>query len=254
MFQERVQQVKDKIQSITQAYKDKHPNRIIPVTDIRFDLRGRCAGQAGRIRGQWVMRFNRDMMVNQSWDHLINDTVPHELAHIVCMANNLDRGHGYMWAMTCRELGGNGQRCHTEEVTYAKGNTYVYTTSTGKTYNVSQVKHRRIQQGNGYTFKDRSLGRLDKTCAYRLLGSNTVVTPTVSPKEVPVKSLINWPAVPTPTVKAPGATNAELVRARIAQAKARNEMPDVVAQWAVDCLGMKIALARAYVKNNWSRV
>ena len=249
MFEARVQQVKDKIQSITQAYKAKHPNRFIPEFDIRFDLRGRCAGQAGRSRGQWLMRFNRDMMVNQSWDHLINDTVPHELAHIVCMANNLDRGHGYMWAMTCREMGGTGQRCHSEEVTYAKGNTYVYTTTTGKTYNVSQVKHRRIQQGAGYTFKDRTMGRLDKTCSYSLLGNTVVITPPVT-KQVPVTAVITPPVV-TPKF---GVSNAEMIRARIAQAKARNESVDTVVSFGVTVLGMTNALARTYVKNNWNRV
>jgi hypothetical protein len=35
MFQERVQQVKDKIQTLIQTYKAKHPNRFIPETDLR---------------------------------------------------------------------------------------------------------------------------------------------------------------------------------------------------------------------------
>ena len=253
MFQERVQQVKDKIQSITQAYKAKHPNRIIPVTDIRFDLRGRSAGQAGRDRGQWVMRFNRDMMVNQSWDHLINDTVPHELAHIICMANQLDRGHGYLWAMTCRELGGNGERCHTEAVTYAKGNTYVYTTSTGKTYNVSQVKHRRIQGGSSYVFKDRSMGRLDKTCAYSLMGSNTVVTPIVSPKEVPAQTLLPKAVQPVTTAPA-GASKAEQVRVIIRAVKMQNGSLMDAQRRAVAELGLTAAYARSCVAFNWGRV
>ncbi len=253
MFQERVQQVKDKIQSITQAYKAKHPNRIIPVTDIRFDLRGRSAGQAGCDRGQWVMRFNRDMMVNQSWDHLINDTVPHELAHIICMANQLDRGHGYLWAMTCRELGGNGERCHTEAVTYAKGNTYVYTTSTGKTYNVSQVKHRRIQGGSSYVFKDRSMGRLDKTCAYSLMGSNTVVTPIVSPKEVPAQTLLPKAVQPVTTAPA-GASKAEQVRVIIRAVKMQNGSLMDAQRRAVAELGLTAAYARSCVAFNWGRV
>lgn len=249
MFEARVQQVKDKIQSITQTYKAKHPNRFIPEFDLRFDLRGRCAGQAGRSRGQWLMRLNRDMMVNQSWDHLINDTVPHELAHIVCMANNLDRGHGYMWAMTCREMGGTGQRCHSEEVTYAKGNTYVYTTTTGKTYNVSQVKHRRIQQGAGYTFKDRTMGRLDKTCSYSLLGNTVVITPPVT-KQVPVSTLLPKAV----TVAPAGASKAEHVRVIIRSVKTQNGSQMDAQRRAIAELGLTAAYARSCVAFNWNRV
>ena len=199
------------------------------------------------------MRFNRDMMVNQSWDHLINDTVPHELAHIICMANQLDRGHGYLWAMTCRELGGNGERCHTEAVTYAKGNTYVYTTSTGKTYNVSQVKHRRIQGGSSYVFKDRSMGRLDKTCAYSLMGSNTVVTPIVSPKEVPAQTLLPKAVQPVTTAPA-GASKAEQVRVIIRAVKMQNGSLMDAQRRAVAELGLTAAYARSCVAFNWGRV
>lgn len=170
MLQERAQQVRAKVAQLIAQYEARHPGQKVPQTDIRFDLRGRAAGVAGLRGGGYFMRFNKDMMLNEGWDHLINDTVPHELAHIICIANGSDRGHGYFWRKTCIELGGSGERCHSEEVVYAKGKTFVYTTSTGQTYNLSETKHRRVQQqGAVYTFRDNRMGKIDRQCAYSLL-------------------------------------------------------------------------------------
>ena len=252
MFADRVQQVKAKVAALIAQYEADHPGQKVPQVDIRFDLRGRAAGMAGHKGWTYYMRFNRDMMMNQGWDHLIKDTVPHELAHIICFANGSDRAHGLFWRRTCRELGGTGERCHSEAVTYAKGQTYVYTTSTGRTINMSAIKHRKIQQGASYTGRN-GLGRIDRTCSYSLLGSTTLVTPAVSPKEVPVSTLLPKPKSVLP-VAATGVSKADQVRARIRQARQRGEDASVVVQWAVITLGMTAALARAYVKNNWQRV
>lgn len=256
MFAERCQEVRAKINQLVAEYEHRHPGQKVPQMNIRFDLRGRAAGQAGRKGLNYFMRFNKDMMLNEGWDHLIKDTVPHELAHIICFANGSDFGHGLFWRRTCRELGGSGERCHTEAVTYAKGRTYVYTSSTGYTVNLSEVKHRRIQAGSSYTFRERNKGRLDSTCAYSLLGTTTVVKPAQPTKAVPVETLLPKPAaypVGQPYVPATGASKAELVRGRIAQAKQAGEGPAVVVQWAVMGLGMSLSLAKTYVKNNWAR-
>lgn len=170
MLQERAQQVRAKVAQLIAVY-EKATGKVLPPIDVRFDLRGATAGQAARRsdgRGyNYFMRFNRDMMLNEGWDHLFNNTVPHELAHIICFVFNLDRGHGAAWRRTCRMLGGNGERCHSEAVVYAKGRTFVYTTSTGQTFNLSETKHRRVQQqGAVYTFRDSRMGRIDRQCAF----------------------------------------------------------------------------------------
>ncbi len=250
MFQERCQQIKAKINQLIAEYEHRHPGQKVPQIDIRFDLRGRSAGQAGRRGWNYFMRFNKDMMLNQSWDHLFNDTVPHELAHVICFANGSDFAHGLFWKRTCIELGGTGERCHSEAVTYAKGKTYVYTTSTGATVNLSETKHRRVQQGAAYLFKDRSKGRLDRACSYSVLGTTTVVKPAVSTKEVPVETLL---PKATPWNLPLGASKADQVRARIALAKSNGEGSSAVVNWAVTVLGMTLALAKTYVKNNWSK-
>jgi predicted SprT family Zn-dependent metalloprotease len=240
MFQDRCQQIQARVNQLIAEYEHRHPGQKIPQIQIRFDLRGRVAGQAGYRGWNYFMRFNKDMMVNQAWDHLINDTVPHELAHIICFANGSDRGHGYAWKRTCRELGGNGERCHSEAVVYAKGRTFVYTTSTGVTVNLSETKHRKIQQGAAYLFKDRTKGRLDRTCSYSVLGEQ----PT---KEVPVQTLL--PKAPTAT-----GSKAELVRAIILRCRAAGGTERDAQTAAINELGLTPAYARNCVKFNWGRV
>lgn len=247
MFAERCQEVRAKVARLVAQYEARHPGQTVPQMDIRFDLRGRAAGMAGRKGMNYFMRFNRDMMLNAGWDHLIKDTVPHELAHIICFALGTDRGHGFYWRRTCIELGGNGERCHSEAVTYAKGRTYVYTTSTGRTVNLSETKHRRVQQGASYTGRN-GLGRIDRTCAYSLLGSTTVITPAVSPKAVPVHTLLPKALQPAPAMPA-GASKADLIRAQIRAGRSASEC----VQYGITVLGMTASLARTYVKNNWGR-
>ena len=257
MFAERCQEVRAKINQLIAEYEHRHPGQKVPACDIRFDLRGRSAGQAGRREFQYFMRFNRDMMLNAGWDHLITDTVPHELAHIICFANGSDQAHGLFWKRTCQELGGTGERCHSEAVTYAKGRTYVYTSSTGYTVNLSEVKHRRIQAGSSYSFRDRSRGRLDRTCAYSLLGSTTVSKPAAPTRAVPVETLLPKPTaypVGQPYVTATGTSKAELVRTIIRAVKEQNGTPQQAQQRARAELGLTANYARNCVTFNWNRV
>jgi predicted SprT family Zn-dependent metalloprotease len=167
MLEQRAQEVLNKVQALIEQAKIIYGEDCVPQNlPIRFDLRGRSAGQACRHNGQYWMRFNRDMMATESWDHIIRNTVPHEVAHIICMHRGWDRGHGSNWQRVCRTLGGTGERCHSEPVKYAKGQTYYYTTSTGKTVALSVIRHRKVQQGGSYSL--RGGGLIDRNCAYRV--------------------------------------------------------------------------------------
>lgn len=248
LLEQRKQEVLAKVQQLTLKAEQLY-NITLPKIDVRFDLRGRVAGWAGQ-RGfnHYFMRFNVDMMVNKSWDHLLNDTVPHELAHIICFFRRTDRGHGWAWKITCRALGGSGQRCHNEEVEYAKGTTYYYVTTQGHTVSVSQIIHRRIQKGSNYTYRGK--GQITRQCAFSTNPSQ--LKPTPAP-------VFTQPTVPVQTktvVAAPtGGTNADKVRAVLRQLKADvgSEAFERTVDWAVATLGMKRQLARSYVKNNWDR-
>jgi predicted SprT family Zn-dependent metalloprotease len=165
---------------------------------IRFDLRGRAAGQAGRRGSHYFMRFNNDMLGREAFDHVFNDTVPHEIAHIVCyMKPTLGHGHDYGWARVCRALGGTGKTYHQEEVVYGKGVTYEYTSTTGHKTRVSQVLHGKIQRGVEYTYRGGK-GKLNKTCTFSIVGiqGKTLAQPIV---KKPAATL----ATPAPAVRIP---------------------------------------------------
>lgn len=252
MLSSRIEEVRAKCQALL-AKAATLVGKEMPDVQIRFDLRGRCAGIAGRKGGfnpVYYVRFNVDMMTNQSWDHLINDTVPHEIAHIVCFVDGSDRGHGSAWRRMCIALGGTGQTRHSEEVVYAKGQTYVYTTSTGHRVNVSQTIHRKIQMGKVY--RARGKGSLTSTCSFSLLGD--MITPAPRTKEVPVQTLL--PKVPVVSRTAPvaGESKAARYRARIALAMERGEDDEAIIQFGITELGMTRQLSRAYLKANRDRV
>ena len=166
---------------------------------ISFDLKGRCAGVASRRAGKYAMRFNADMLTREAFLHVINDTVPHEIAHLVCFMNpQLGRNHDYGWARVCRALGGSGERCHKEDVVYGKGKTFEYTTAAGGKVRLSETKHKRVQMavamGSVISLR-RGLGVIDRTTPFAIVGvaGRTLATPVpqrVPTKEVPVQSLV----------------------------------------------------------------
>ena len=170
----QVQQIKDRCVGIYATALTLYGLDLSAVR-ISFDLRGRCAGKAGG-RGyrmpasSYYMKFNRDMLTREAFDHVLNDTVPHEIAHIVCfMKPELGKNHDGGWARVCRALGGTGDRTHKEEVVYGNGLTYEYTTTNGNKVRLSERKHRSVQMGCTLRYR-RGLGMVNKDCAHAVVG------------------------------------------------------------------------------------
>ena len=168
MLQDRMSQVRAKVLALVAKYENQTGVKL-PTIKVLFNLRGKVAGQAGHVPGEgWIIKINSDMMMNDSWDHIFNDTVPHELAHVICMYRRIDSGHGYTWRSTCWFLGGSGSTYHQERVVYARGRTFEYTTSNGRVVNISETRHRRVQAcKQTYVYRDGS--RIDHTCKFRLV-------------------------------------------------------------------------------------
>jgi hypothetical protein len=163
-------QVRAKCNEVFAKAKAFWPDMNFDNVGIRFDLKGRAAGMACRRANAYYMRFNADMLTRDAFDHVLNNTVPHEIAHIVCMMNpKLGRNHDAGWTRVCRLLGGNGERCHSEEVVYGKGDTYEYTTDRGHAVRVSSTIHRKIQRGVEYAWR-QGQGKVNKASPYKLVG------------------------------------------------------------------------------------
>lgn len=142
-------------------------NITLPNIDIRFDLKGRNAGQAIRHADQYTIRFNKDLVHNNSLKTIITDVVAHELAHIVLFYTHWGFGHDNMWKRICRILGGNGERCHSEQVeSCRKSKQYEYTLSNGQTIVLGKTRHNRIQEGKIYITRDTGMP-ISSACQFR---------------------------------------------------------------------------------------
>ena len=257
-MQAKIDEVRAKVATTLQL-AEKLFNLQLPNLQVRFDLTGRVAGQAGwrRINNsnnqikdfEYYVRFNTTMMQNEGWEHIINSTVVHELAHFVCYVNpSLGRNHDNGWKRVCKLLGGDGQRCHSEKVIYSKGHTYEYVTSEGHEVTVSGRVHNSIQSGNQYTCKNK--GKLNNTCKYQLIAvnGNRIETKTIETKTIETKTVNTKPNNTT------GKPKSELVRIMIAKAKLMNTPVEAVIQQVIVELGMSKSLAKTYVIGNWNKV
>jgi predicted SprT family Zn-dependent metalloprotease len=254
----------------------------LPKLDVRFDLRGRAAGMACRRGSQYYIRFNRDMLTRDAWEHIINNTVPHEVAHSFCFMNPaLGSGHNSGWERVCEALGGNGTRCHKEEVVYGKGYTYEYTTDRGHTVRVGDKYHAHVQRGMQLSFK-RGMGAIHKHSPHSIVGhqGRTLANPIVqvpAGAAAPVQAIvpasprpvdpqvtaargsftigIAAPVVRTPTVAMPaGASKAALARAIMLSEHTRGETYENIITAIMHATGHDRQLARATYKANYMKV
>lgn len=149
-----IEKIIDKVDELIVLSISKY-NITLPNIDIKFDLKGRSAGQARVKRSifgnEYTIRFNIDMVNDHRFDHIYNQVVSHELAHIIGFYTGWFKNHDRKWKSVCIALGGNGERCHDQEVTYARNvKQYKYNTTCGKVITVSAIRHNKIQKGKVY--------------------------------------------------------------------------------------------------------
>lgn len=275
---ERMKAVEDKIAEVKALVHARY-NMDLSTLRVRYDLKGRTAGWA---IGGHTIRLNTTAIYGDEahFRDMVNDTVPHEIAHIVCHRNpSLGRKHDAGWAAVCRALGGTGKRTHDmTTIEFARGRTYIYTSTGGKEYAISEQRHRRVQTGGSFRFRNASWGIVDQYCAYSVKFNGRIISntpakqrPTVTPVKMLFDGLFSRPtpsvssfaaAAPAPTpVVAPkpvqpvttGGSKADQVRAYIRAAKASGNGQDSVIGQAMRNLGMARSQAHRYVTENWNR-
>ena len=119
---------------------------------LRFDLRGRCAGQA--LPGQWVIRLNHSLL-NQHGQRFVDETVPHEWAHLLAYAMHGPniRPHGEQWRQIMQLLGCQPDVCHNYEVKPARQlRRHAYHCGC-RAHELSSIRHRRVLAGQRYVCK-----------------------------------------------------------------------------------------------------
>lgn len=236
-------------------------------TAILFNLRGRVAGMACCKRNRFInggkaydlcLRFNCDMIAGDGYQHILNDCVPHEIAHLVCYAKpELGSNHDRGWQRVCVALGGNGQRCHTEDVVYARGNTYEYITSTGAKIQVGEKHHIKIQAGAVLAVHKRAGGgKVSRASQHYIVGINgrKVHEPVINPAAAPKVVLPPAAEPPRATVVAKtGVARTVLVRDWIRKMASQGRTQEYCEIMCGLVFGMPKAQGKSYVQTQWVR-
>lgn len=132
--------------------------RRLPLPDIRFDLRGRMAGQAmlARRRGDAdAIRINVALLYSHTRE-MLDVTVPHEVAHVAIHRRH-NRGrvrvrpHGPEWKALMRAFGVNDETCHNLPVTPTRQlRRFRYACGCDEPAWLTSIRHRRAQNGTAY--------------------------------------------------------------------------------------------------------
>ena len=157
----RFEAVREKTAQVVATAEALYGVKLNPLS-ISFNLRGRVAGWAsckacrtgsGKTFG---LRFNRNLVLgDKHYQDILDETVPHEVAHLVCYANpGLGKNHDRGWKRVCVAIGGNGKTRH-EYDTKIEGSGWDYMTDKGHLVTVTSKIHRRIQEsGRVFRYKD----------------------------------------------------------------------------------------------------
>lgn len=138
-------------------------NTDVKVT-VKVDIRGtRIAGQAMRKNGVYYIRLN-PLFCEQSAEHMMTETIPHEVAHIIAFALKCDDGHGPKWTKIAKSLGCTGNRCHNERV-YKENETYYFAIVNDHKVQIRSSSYDKIQKGVKFKCK---YGKIDKDTEFEI--------------------------------------------------------------------------------------
>ncbi|UZE95272.1 SprT-like domain-containing protein [Alkalimarinus alittae] len=133
-------------------------NESLAVPDIRFDLRGKSAGQARfeylRAYGiakktNAIIRFNRVLM-EENPEAFIGEVAPHETAHVIAhqLYGRSIKPHGQEWQMIMRSvLKQEPSVTHRFDISRSSPKPHIYSCGCqGVTHPLSAIRHNRVRR------------------------------------------------------------------------------------------------------------
>ncbi len=125
----------------------------LPRPEIRFDLRGKSAGQIRARDSGYLIRYNPQLLRRHPTEFLAQ-TVPHETAHLVAFSL-FGPGlppHGQAWREIMGLLGAAPERCHRYDVAGLETRhlrRFVYRCQC-RVHRLTSIRHNRIRSGQVY--------------------------------------------------------------------------------------------------------
>ena len=143
---------------------------------IVFFARGRTAGWAKYKNVDGSMVYNLEFNINAiqlDWDDMTQDTIPHEIAHIVDRFVNLkSNNHNARWRRIARTLGCTGKRCHSIPTERARKRApkrrVQYIADCGSEIWVTMTIHNKIQRGQTRRLRSNGSKLTSNHCTGRI--------------------------------------------------------------------------------------
>jgi predicted SprT family Zn-dependent metalloprotease len=121
--------------------------------NVVFIVKPNMGNKAGTARGYREVCVNLTL-ARQNFDHIANNTIPHEIAHIICSYFAWDKGHGRMWKRVASSLGIAPERCFDsvatgmQPVMMRQRSKYLHKATCGTEIWLSDVMHGKLLKGS----------------------------------------------------------------------------------------------------------
>ena len=143
------QRISDKIRECIDKANSLYAKNL-EIPSFSYKQIGRVAGRA--FLNQWKIVINPDFLFNGHLEDMIENTVPHEIAHLIAFRLFNDNGHGRFWKMVMVHLGLNPERCHNYSLEgvktrKSKRNVKCACPTCGEQFHITQYKAKHILLG-----------------------------------------------------------------------------------------------------------
>lgn len=119
---------------------------------VKFTIRPNMGTNAGKAYGDLSIEINL-AMARQNLEFICNNTIPHEIAHILCFYFRWDLGHGHKWKVVAMSLGCSGdsrfsfEKTGIQPVMMRQRSKYLHKATCGTELWLSDVMHGKVMQG-----------------------------------------------------------------------------------------------------------
>lgn len=141
------QLVDQKIESLLDT-ASKLYNKTFDKPQIKYTEKSTVAGRAYCVSN--IVDFNK-ILLSENVDQFIDQTVTHELAHILAYKIYGTIGHDKYWKLIMVQLGAEPKRCHSysiENVKKRATKTFVYKCACRDNIQISSIRHNKIVKNN----------------------------------------------------------------------------------------------------------